>query len=96
MCRISGGGPMMAIRFSGGVTLESGETLAWYRSSDEGERGFCNRCGSSVFWRAPGVPTDWAINVHALGDDHSQTIFEHIFTADKPDFYDFADTAPRK
>lgn len=27
------------------------EGLAWYRSSDTASRGFCNLCGSSLFWR---------------------------------------------
>lgn len=95
MCRIHGGGPMMAIRLVGGVTLDAGETLVWYHSSDAGERGFCSRCGSSVFWREPGVASDWAVNVHTLGDGHGLTIREHIYTADKPEFYDFSDSAPR-
>jgi hypothetical protein len=99
MCRISGGGPMMAIRFTGGVAVQAGEALVWYRSSPDGERGFCSRCGSSLFWRATGLPperaTDWAVNVNTLGDGHGLVIREHIHTADKPDFYDFTDAAPR-
>jgi SAM-dependent MidA family methyltransferase len=27
--------------------------LNWYRSSDLGERGFCSRCGSTLFFRSP-------------------------------------------
>ncbi|WP_457772608.1 GFA family protein [Phycobium rhodophyticola] len=26
-------------------------TLTWYRSSDHAERGFCNACGASLFYR---------------------------------------------
>lgn len=85
----------MVIRCAGGITLTEGETLAWYRSSDDGERGFCSRCGSSLFWRVAGEPRDWAVNVHAFGDAHGQTIREHIWIDAKPDFYDFTDPAPR-
>ena len=34
--------------------------LRWYRSSREGERGFCSRCGSSLFFRSP----QWPGEVH--------------------------------
>ncbi len=94
-CRTWAGGPNMVIRCVGGVALEAGEALAWYRSSDDGERGFCGRCGSSLFWREAGEPRDWAVNVNAFGDGHGQTIREHIWIDAKPDFYDFAGTAPR-
>lgn len=95
MCRIWGGGPYFAIRFTDGVTVQDGEALVWFASSTEGERGFCGRCGSSLFWRDPGNPRDWAVNVHTLGDGHGETIRSHIWIEDKPGFYDFADDAPR-
>jgi hypothetical protein len=85
----------MVIRCADGITLEAGDTLAWYRSSADGERGFCGRCGSSLFWRELGEPRDWAVNVHAFGDDHGETIREHVWVDAKPYFYDFTDTAPR-
>ena len=31
--------------------LDKDETLRWYRSSPEAERGFCSRCGGNLFWR---------------------------------------------
>lgn len=94
--RWAGGGPFMAIRFENGVTVEKGEALRWFKSSDYGERGFCSTCGSSLFWRAAGEPTDWAINVSTLDDGHGQKIFEHIWVDFQPDWYGFTDDAPRK
>ena len=29
----------------------SKKTLKWYRSSKKAERGFCNRCGASIFFK---------------------------------------------
>lgn len=29
----------------------TGASLKWYRSSDIAERGFCDTCGSTLFWR---------------------------------------------
>ena len=34
--------------------------LAWYRSSDQGERGFCSHCGSTLFFRS----ARWAGELH--------------------------------
>ena len=95
-CRRWASGPFMAVRMEGGVTFDADEALVWYRSSDHGERGFCSRCGSSLFWRSPGAGNDVAISVSTLPDSHGQQIFEHIWVDDKPGFYDFADDAPRK
>src|SRR5262245_34135150 len=36
------------------VSIDDGGHLSWYRSSNTGERGFCRRCGSSVFSRFDG------------------------------------------
>jgi hypothetical protein len=94
-CRRWGGGPFMSVRFAGGVKLMAGDTLVWHASSDWAERGFCGRCGTSLFWRLIGEPSDWIVNLHALGDDHGQAINEHIWIDQKPGFYDFSDTTPR-
>ncbi len=36
------------------------QRLRWYASSVQGERGFCSRCGSSLFFRS----TRWAGELH--------------------------------
>jgi hypothetical protein len=93
--RQGGGGPLAAIRFRGGIALDSDETLRWFRSSDHGERGFCARCGSSLFWRSPGQGNDVSVSLGALQEDHGLTIGAHIWVEDKPGWYDFADDRPR-
>ncbi|MEM7236409.1 MAG: GFA family protein [Pseudomonadota bacterium] len=96
-CRRWGGGaPFMAVRFADGVTVAEGNTLTWFNSSDAGERGFCNRCGTSLFWRSPSEDRDWAVNVSSLPEDHGQQIFEHIWVDDQPGWYTFADDKPRR
>ena len=94
--RWGGGGPFMAIRLEGGVSMPESDALVWYVSSDIGERGFCRHCGTSLFWRAPGAGLDIAVNVSSLPEGHGQQISEHIWVDDKPGFYDFIDDAPRK
>jgi hypothetical protein len=34
--------------------------LRWYQSSDQGERGFCSHCGSTLFFRS----ARWAGELH--------------------------------
>ena len=40
------------------------EPLRWFRSGARTKRGFCNRCGSTLFWRIDGTATT---SVCALG-----------------------------
>lgn len=94
-CRRWCGGPVFAIRMQGGIALDRDEGLAWFRSSDHGERGFCRHCGAKLFWRKPGSGLDVAVSVGALAPGHGLAIGEHIWIDDKPAFYDFADDAPR-
>lgn len=95
-CRRWGGGaPFVSVHFTGGVALDDDGALVWFRSSDRGERGFCARCGASLFWRVPGEASDFAVSVAALPEDHGLTIARHIWVDDKPGWYDYADDAPR-
>ena len=38
------------------IEIADSGSLTWFRSSDDAERGFCNRCGSSLFWRSESEP----------------------------------------
>jgi hypothetical protein len=72
------------------------DTLRWYRSSDAAERGFCNRCGSNLFWRRT-VPDDQTISITAGSIDPPTRLrlTAHIFVADKSDFYVITDDLPQ-
>ena len=94
MCRRWCGGLPLA-NTQGEVQLESADSLRWWKSSPWGERGFCGECGSSLFWRVPGMPS-WGISAGALDNADALKISGHIFVDDKADFYDFADDAPRQ
>ena len=85
----------MAVRFAEGVVFDADDALKWYRSSEDGERGFCSECGSSLFWRSPGGGNDMAVSVSTLPDDHGLEVMEHIWVDDQPDWYAFADDTPR-
>lgn len=94
-CRRWCAGPFMVMVFGEGVTAEAGETLAWYASSDHGERGFCSGCGSTLFWRQPGEARRWGVSVNALDEDPGLAITGHYWVGEQPGWYAFADAAPR-
>ncbi len=96
MCRKSNCG-MPSAAVQGQVSFSEDRGLKWYASSPWGERGFCSECGASLFWRPSevGASEPWTASTGALDDQGGLKIVEHIFIDDKPDFYDFTDSAKR-
>ena len=74
--------------------LQSDAGLAWYRSSDIAERGFCKVCGASLFWR-PDHGKYMAIMAGTLDVPTGLTSREHIHTADAADYYSIDDGLPQ-
>jgi hypothetical protein len=71
------------------------ENLTWYQSSPKVRRGFCSRCGSSLFWDPAGY--DWvAIAMGAFDTPTSTHLDRHIFMSEKGDYYEIADGLPQK
>jgi hypothetical protein len=96
MCRKWSGGPFMAVHCQGAGTITKKDGLAWYRGSKWAERGFCNRCGTSLFWRLAKHPEALLnIAVDAFDDAGDLTLDRHIYIDAKPARYDFADNRPR-
>lgn len=80
------------------VRLTASETLRWYQSSESAERGFCCRCGGNLFWRQL-PPNVESISITAGTLDGPVTglsIREHIFVADKLDYYELEDGVPQR
>lgn len=69
--------------------------IKWYRSSDIADRGFCPECGSSLFWRPLGGD-HIAVGAGSVDTPGILKLTEHIFTADKGDYYDIADGLPQR
>ena len=78
------------------LELTESSTLTWYRSSERAERGFCNRCGGNLFWRPVGGKHDWTSIMAGTVDTptHLKTV-QHIFVADKSDYYTLSDGVPQ-
>jgi Glutathione-dependent formaldehyde-activating enzyme len=62
--------------------------LKWYRSSDTGRRGFCEQCGSVLFWKGDGY--DYiAIAAGSIDGKLGVTLDGHIFCDSAGDYYQF-------
>jgi hypothetical protein len=72
--------------------------LRWVDSprSDTGaRRGFCGRCGSSMFWEAPGLDTV-SISAGTLDPPTGLHVIAHVYAPQAADFYDLPeDGLPR-
>jgi hypothetical protein len=78
----------------GDFRLLSEGRLGWYESSAAARRGFCTGCGATLFWQGAG--RDYvSIAAGTLDDSSGLHIACHIFTADKGDYYEIADSAPQ-
>ena len=74
--------------------LRTAETLAWFDSSPEARRGFCARCGSTLFW--DDSRRDYlSIAAGSLDDTRDLSVACHIFVADKGAYYQILDAAPQ-
>jgi len=89
MCQKWSAGPFMAIDCGTELDMEGLEHLGIYRSSEWAERGFCQLCGSCLFYRLKQTG-QYIVSVTIL-DNLSQLEFDHqIFIDEKPEYYDFA------
>ena len=69
------------------LSVEGAEYLTWYQSSDEAKRGFCSECGSALFWKHGDKDYTSILAGSIDGESRLKTV-EHIFVADKADFYE--------
>ena len=77
------------------VSISGEDRIGWYRSSEKVRRGFCPTCGSSLFWDVDGRDR-LAISMGAFDAPTDTRLEKHIFVGDKGDYYDIADSLPRR
>jgi hypothetical protein len=95
-CRKTSGHYVSATQVdAGNLTLTADDTLQWYRSSPEAERGFCNACGSSLFWRHQADDGATSVMSGTLDAPTGIITEKHIYVADKGDYYTLADGLPQ-
>ncbi len=85
-CRRWASGPYFAVAAKN-LRFEGEEGLGRYRSSDWAERGFCRKCGSSLFYRM--IKEDrYMMAVGAFDDPSGFELARQVFIDDKPGYYD--------
>ena len=94
MCRAWSGGVFIGLQAKADeATLVGGEHLTIYKSSEWAERGFCSKCGSSMFYQvtAPGAHEgDFHFGAGTLEDYGDAVLTGEIFIDRKPAAYAFA------
>lgn len=94
-CRRMSGHLWAAVRAEfADLTFTKADGLRWYASSDFAKRGFCQTCGSSLFYRM-NDESGIGIAAGAFDTPTGFTTGKHIFVAHKGDYYDIAADAPQ-
>lgn len=88
MCRKWTGGPLLAVDCGSDVSFKGRENISTFDSSEWAERGFCNKCGSHLFYRLK-EQNQYIVPV-GLFENCETVVFDHqIFIEEKPSFYSF-------
>lgn len=89
MCRRWGGGPFMEISCGTDVSFDGKQAISIFDSSAWAERGFCNKCGTHLFYRLKETGQHM-IPVGIFEDDADLIFDQQVFIDEKPSFYRFA------
>lgn len=72
------------------LVVVADKSLEWFASSDVASRGFCRRCGSSLFW-LPKAREYVCVMAGTLDESKGLEAVKHIYVKDKGDYYDLTD-----
>jgi hypothetical protein len=89
MCRKWGGGALLVIECGSDVSFDGSENIGVYQSSEWAERGFCQKCGSHLFYRLKHNHQHF-IPAGLFDDDENFTFDHQVFIDEKPEYYSFS------
>jgi hypothetical protein len=89
MCRRWGGGPFMEVNCGSEVTFTGEEYISIYNSSEWAERGFCNNCGTHLFYKLK-EGNQHMVPVGLFDNDEGLIFDNQVFIDEKPAYYSFA------
>ena len=89
MCRKWGGGPLLAVDCGSNVLFEGEENITIFNSSQWAERGFCNQCGTHLFYRFK-QNNQYFIPVGLFEQPQDFVFDSQIFIDEKPEYYCFS------
>lgn len=78
------------------LVMERDEGLRWYQSSSHARRGFCQWCGSSLFWEPTPQAPEARVSIMAGTLDNPTGLRTacHIFVSNAGDYYCVPDDTP--
>jgi hypothetical protein len=77
------------------VRIEGEAALRWYQALPRARRGFCGTCGSFLLWQL--IENDTIdVAMGALDAPSGTALAQHIFVAEKGDYYTIADGLPQR
>ncbi|ENW21159.1 GFA family protein [Acinetobacter haemolyticus] len=96
ICRRQTSGVIMTVDVEqGSLAFLKQDHLTVYNSSEWGERGFCNACGTNIFWRTKDQ-NYCNINVFSLNESPQDLKLDlEIFIDNKPEFYAFQNSTKK-
>ena len=79
----------MGVDCGADVTFEGEQNITVFGSSQWAERGFCNKCGSHLFYRIK--QNGQHIVPVGIWEDQGRFVFDHqVFVDERPAYYCFA------
>lgn len=95
MCQRWAAGPFLAVGIeANSLRIEGADELQTYPSSEWGERLFCRKCGTPLFWRTRDGRYI-AASAGSLIDKSQLRLAREIYVDEKPAYYDFANATVR-
>ena len=82
--RWTGGGPLIVVHVEK-LAIADETTIGRFHASDWGERCFCTKCGSTLYWTMKGRATE-SVGVGLLDDQSGLTMTHEIFVDHRPDW----------
>jgi len=89
-CRTWGGGPLFAVQCGTEVKFEGADSIKEYQSSPWATRGFCQHCGTHLFYRLNKTGS-YNMPVGLFPDLPNLTMTMQYFSDQRPDYYCFSD-----
>ena len=78
------------------LRVRGAESVLWYPSSKEVQRGSCSICGSTLFWNPTLEGYLWtAVAMGCIDTPLNLRISKHTFVGDKGGYYEITDDAPQ-
>lgn len=87
-CRKWNGGPFFATSCDS-VDIQGLDKVSLFQSSDWAERGFCQNCGTHLFYRLKDNQ-QYILPVDLFDLDQELQLSHQVFIDEKPDYYSFA------